>query len=105
MLFDAIGYALCQSNDDKHDEASHLDHYDTEPTIMLLEDCTWSELANVGWAFASHGRCRSRESELLLKSLAEEASNRLKDDGTIANNNNKNNQNFLVRDISQLLWT
>ena len=105
MLFDAIGYALCQSNDDKYDEVSHLDHYDTEPTIMLLEDCTWSELANVGWAFASHGRCRSRESELLLKSLAEEASNRLKDDGTIANNNNKNNQNFLVRDISQLLWT
>jgi hypothetical protein len=105
MLFDAIGYALCQSNDEKYDEVSHLNHYDTEPTIMLLEDCTWSELANVGWAFASHGRCRSRESELLLKSLAEEASNRLKDDGTIANNNNKNNQNFLVRDISQLLWT
>ncbi|VEU36204.1 unnamed protein product [Pseudo-nitzschia multistriata] len=92
LLFDAMGYALCQSvNNNDLDESK------------LLEDCTWSELANVGWAFASHGRCRSPESEMLLKSVAQEASERLKEDGTIANNGNY--QRFLVRDITQLLWS
>jgi len=103
ILFDAMGYALCQNLNKKH-EGLHHDDYNMHP-ILLLEDCTWKELANIGWAFASHGRCRSTESEMLLKSLAEVASNRLREDGTIANNNNKNNQNFLVRDISQLLWS
>jgi len=103
ILFDAMGYALCQSLNKKHEDLHH-DDYDMHP-ILLLEDCTWKELANIGWAFASHGRCRSTESEMLLKSLAEVASNRLREDDTKANNNNKNNQNFLVRDISQLLWS
>eukprot|EP00536_Pseudo-nitzschia_multiseries_P007731 jgi/Psemu1/196289/e_gw1.184.67.1 len=86
MLFDAIGYALCRKSQS-----------------TMLEGCTWSELANIGWAFASHGRCRSPESETLLKNVAQEASKRLKEDGTIANN--RNYQKFLVRDITQLLWS
>jgi len=93
-LFDAIGYALCEmSSRDEEDDAI--------TDTGMLKDCTWSELANVGWAFASHGRCRSKESETLLKAVALEASNRLKD-GIIANNSN--HQHFLVRDVTQLLW-
>ena len=42
---------------------------------------------------------------MLLKNLAEEAAYRLKEDGTVANNNNKSNQKFLVRDVSQLMWS
>ncbi len=93
-LFDAIGFALCEmSLKDEEDEAI--------TDTGMLKDCTWSELANVGWAFASHGRCRSKESENLLKAVALEASNRLKD-GIVANNTN--NRHFLVRDVTQLLW-
>lgn len=97
-LFDAIGYALCQSVDD---EWQH-DIENDGPQSLILEDCTWSELANVGWAFAAHGRCRSTESEILLKALSQEAAYRLKH-GTIANNSNY--QHFLVRDVTQLLWS
>ncbi len=94
-LFDSMGYALCQMTP----EDEEID--DFHDTGMLM-DCTWSELANVGWAFASHGRCRSKESETLLKAVALEASNRLKD-GSVANNNNYHH--FLVRDVTQLLWS
>mmetsp|Transcript_5074 Transcript_5074/g.14727 ORF Transcript_5074/g.14727 Transcript_5074/m.14727 type:complete len:989 (+) Transcript_5074:265-3231(+) len=100
-LFDAIGYALSQSVDVGDDHDSWWNDSESKPT--MLEDCTWSELANVGWAFASHGRSKSAESETLLKNVAQEASKRLKEDGTIANNGTY--QNFLVRDITQLLWS
>eukprot|EP00534_Pseudo-nitzschia_fraudulenta_P011880 CAMPEP_0201219222 /NCGR_PEP_ID=MMETSP0851-20130426/190970_1 /ASSEMBLY_ACC=CAM_ASM_000631 /TAXON_ID=183588 /ORGANISM="Pseudo-nitzschia fraudulenta, Strain WWA7" /LENGTH=928 /DNA_ID=CAMNT_0047508911 /DNA_START=146 /DNA_END=2932 /DNA_ORIENTATION=+ len=99
-LFDAIGYALCRSSNGKNQQDT-LDENHFE--AALLKDCTWSELANVGWAFAAHGRCRSAESEMLLKNVAFEASKRLAEDGTIANNSNY--QQFLVRDITQLLWS
>lgn len=97
-LFDAIGYALCRSTNGNRQitPATKVSH------SILLEDCTWSELANVGWAFASHGRCRSTESESLLKAIAHEVADRLKD-GTVANNNNY--QHFLVRDVTQILWS
>jgi hypothetical protein len=90
-LFDAIGHALCQSGVG-----------DRRGDMTMVEDCTWSELANVGWAFASHGRCRSTESESVLQAIAHEAASRLKY-GTIANNSN--HQDFLVRDVTQLLWS
>jgi hypothetical protein len=97
-LFDAIGYALCQSVDGEWQNDIENDG----PQSIILEDCSWSELANVGWAFAAHGRCRSTESETLLKALSQEAAYRLKH-GTIANNSNY--QHFLVRDVTQLLWS
>jgi len=97
-LFDAMGYALCQSPDGEKQNEMLNDG----SQYAMLEDCTWSELANVGWAFASHGRCRSTESETLLKTIAQEVANRLKD-GNVANNYNY--QDFLVRDVTQLLWS
>jgi hypothetical protein len=97
-LFDAIGYALCRSADG--DWQNDIENDGSQS--IILEDCTWSELANVGWAFAAHGRCRSTESETLLKAISQEAAYRLKH-GTIANNSNY--QHFLVRDVTQLLWS
>jgi len=97
-LFDSMGYALCTSTD-----SNGLDSLDTNHSqSILLHDCKWSELANVGWAFASHGRCRSTESEMLLKAVAKEVAERLKD-GSIANNDKY--QDFLVRDVTQILWS
>ena len=101
LLFDAMGYALCQSVGGDENDRIVSDWFQSGP--KFLEDCSWSELANIGWAFASHGRCRSEESETLLKNVAQEASKRLQEDGTIANNGNY--QSFLVRDITQLLWS
>jgi hypothetical protein len=92
-LFDAISLALCRSpeyvseaGEDGHRRAS-----------TNLEQCTWSELANLGWAFASHGSCKSVESEMLLLGIAREASYRLREGGDAA-------KQFLTRDIAQLIW-
>jgi len=40
-------------------------------------EMTWNEIANVAWAFASHGHCRSEASEQLMTTLAAEAVFRL----------------------------
>lgn len=97
-LFDAMGYALCRTDS----ESEPKDVFDEFSQTGMLKDCTWSELANIGWAFASHGRCKSEESEALLKAVALEASIRLKD-GLVANNSNY--ETFLARDVTQLLWS
>jgi len=95
-LFDAIGSAICNCSGNIYESRTSM------LSGTLLEECTWSELANVGWAFASHGRCTSRESEMLLTSLADEAAYRLRAMGRIANDGN---QRMVVRDITQLLWS
>lgn len=100
-LFDSIGAALCRSpaamgivdttNDGGNNNAPTKDYG------SCLETCSWSELANVGWSFASHGRSKSRESQMLLQGLAREASYRLEVGGDAM-------KDFLIRDIAQLLW-
>mmetsp|Transcript_10831 Transcript_10831/g.26193 ORF Transcript_10831/g.26193 Transcript_10831/m.26193 type:complete len:922 (+) Transcript_10831:84-2849(+) len=85
-LFDAIGAALC------HSPHSNLTVHDSR-----LKDCSWSELANLGWSFAAHGSCRSEQSQTLLQMLAQETSRRLHVGGKLTDN-------LLTRDLAQLIW-
>jgi RAP domain len=98
-LLDAVGTALSEEISD--DELA-ADSY--KSVKLRLDECRWSELANVGWAFASHGSCRSAESETLLNNLASVTTRRLTEESTVANNNN-NNSKMLVRDVAQVLWS
>eukprot|EP00980_Cylindrotheca_fusiformis_P007034 scaffold1475_cov111-Cylindrotheca_fusiformis.AAC.13 len=91
-LFDAIGATLCQSPDAV--DAKH----NVSGAQTFLEECSWSELANVGWSFASHGSCKSAESEMLLLNLAREARRRLRIGGSLLDD-------LQTRDLAQLLWS
>jgi hypothetical protein len=104
-LFDAIGGALTKSPLDQVEKDIAAEQQDDwfeehdkpqqqQRVRMQLESCTWSELANVGWAFASHGSCKSAPSQALLLGLAREASHRLREGG----------KSVLTRDIAQLVW-
>jgi RAP domain len=61
--------------------------------------CSWSELANVAWAFAAHGRASSDDSELLLNKIGREATRRLNE--AISTGTNLP----LSRDIAQIVWS
>jgi hypothetical protein len=97
-LFNSIAASLCSTPDQGEVTVNDDDEQSRKPSRTFLEQCTWSELANVGWAFASRGSCKSAKSEKLLVSLAREACHRM-NDGGIADNG------FLIRDIAQLLWS
>jgi hypothetical protein len=84
-LLDAIGDYLCQE--------IQLNGCKT----CLVSEMSWSEMANVAWAFASNGHCRSIQSESLMIKIAQEASNRLLESSGDADP--------LPRDISQLVWS
>lgn len=86
VLFDAIGNFLCE---ERHESESST----------FVEDMSWSEMANVAWAFSNHGHCRTKSSERLLGTLAQEATNR------IQRASERNAPPFLPRDISQLVWS
>mmetsp|Transcript_4657 Transcript_4657/g.11852 ORF Transcript_4657/g.11852 Transcript_4657/m.11852 type:complete len:1143 (-) Transcript_4657:429-3857(-) len=99
-FFDAVGAALCERrnpNDQTNGVVTKSHH-----TTSRLEECRWSELANIGWAFASHGISRSADSERLLNHLSFVTANRLAKDGTVAT---KSNPNLLVRDVAQIIWS
>lgn len=95
-FFDAIGRTLCKQpvvvNNNKEK--------DSRPTaaFMRLESCTWKEIANVAWAFATHGRCTSKASEELLLNLSREAVRRMTIGG-------EETRYMLSRDIAQLVWS
>ena len=89
-LLDAIGHALC-----KYIESVPESGVEAH---QRLRRCTWSELANVAWAFACHGRSCSQDSQILLATIASEASRRLSEQGSEA-------KQALSRDISQIIWS
>lgn len=94
-LFDAIGEALCRPLE--ANTFTNPSMYDPPFNLMRVASCTWSEIANVAWAFEKRGRSISTESEMLLRALAREASWRLREGGT-------ETRGMLSRDISQLIW-
>ena len=97
-LFDAIAASLCRSPEAMGiTHTSDASYQEEDEFSNCLQHCSWSELANVGWSFASHGRCKSIQAQMLLFGIAREARHRLIAGG-------KAMQDFLVRDIAQLLW-
>lgn len=85
-LFDAIGEALCRQGESGDN--------DWVPAPPLVESCTWSEIANVAWAFASHGYCRTPSSETAICRLAQEATHRL----------HESKHTVKSRDVAQVVW-
>jgi hypothetical protein len=88
-LFDAIADALTEPRNGLAESRDQT---------LRLRSCKWCELANVAWAFASHGRSCSESSQRLLFGIAHEASRRLKDNGAEA-------KQALSRDIAQIVWS
>jgi hypothetical protein len=88
-LFDAIADALVQP---RNRSAEGRDN------SLRIRSCKWCELANVAWAFASHGRSCSESSQILLLGIAREAARRLNENGTEA-------KQALSRDIAQIVWS
>jgi hypothetical protein len=99
QLFDAIGESLCAPYNSSHPQ-SIVAATDVTQDHTRLESCSWSELANLAWAYASHGHCRSDSSERLLISLSQEAVRRL----NLQEGQSDANNSFLTRDISQIVW-
>lgn len=87
-LFDAIAKSLVEPRDSS--EGSTDGH-------LRVRTCRWSELANIAWAFASHGRSCSEDSQELLVAIAGEAGRRLRENGADA-------KRALSRDVAQLVW-
>jgi hypothetical protein len=88
-LFDAIADALAEP---RNGSAESRDK------SLRVRSCKWSELANVAWAFASHGRSCSESSQSLLLGIAREAARRLNENGAEA-------KQALSRDIAQVVWS
>lgn len=95
VLFDMIGRALCEPVR----SIRELDEeYDPAVVSRRLEQCKWSELANVAWAFASHGRSCSEDAQNLLMAISSEGSRRLRENGD-------ETKLVLSRDIAQIIWS
>ena len=90
FLFDAIGDYLCE------------ERLVSGSVEVLVQHMSWSEMANVAWAFSNHGHCRSKSSERLMATLAEEATCRML---SAVDEHSVSSSVFLPRDISQLVWS
>lgn len=88
LLFDAISRFLCQPQTEGENKGE-----------LMLSSLSWREIANVAWAYASQGHCRTPESELLLISIAQETDRRLRSAQATSNDQ------FLPRDVAQVVWS
>lgn len=88
LLFDAISRFLCQVQTEGENKG--------EP---MLSSLSWREIANVAWAYASKGHCRTPESELLLMSISQETHWRIRSAQAMSNDQ------FLPRDVAQVVWS
>ena len=113
ILFDEIARALSQPigidklnklemNEAQHDTSQSSDSVTATPSsetsihyIQRIDTCRWSELANVAWAFATHGWSCTESSEELLSNIASETVRRLRRWRDLP----------ASRDIAQLIWS
>jgi len=92
-LFDAAAIAFCQG------EGAAVIISEKENT--LLKNCTWNELSNIAWSFATRGAYASKESEAVMTFIAKEATRRIRltqSDGL------SNKREILPRDCVQIAW-
>ena len=95
-FLDTVGRALSTSTITKTNGKNKTATIQSE----RIRHCTWSEMANVAWAFAAHGRACSDDAERLLNKIGREATRRL----TETTRNGATNM-ALSRDIAQIIWS
>jgi hypothetical protein len=88
-LFDAIATTFVESSQAGHNETLNLTQNGR------IRSCRWNELANLAWAFATHGSSCSAQSQTLLLAIAQEASSRLQ---------SSDGQTIASRDVAQIVW-
>lgn len=111
-LFDAAAIAFCHGKSSRIVVAEEEEH---DPTT-LLSNCTWRELSNIAWSYATRGAYISKESERMMSFIAKQATSRIRSciNGRSARNiggaaattaSRENNiSNFLPRDAIQIAW-
>jgi RAP domain len=91
-LLDAVGRALLVPSNSTIQE----------DCLTRVADCQWKELANMAWAFASHGRSSSMDSQRVLLEIASETARRLRQH---QQREEKHGTQVLSRDVSQIIWS
>jgi hypothetical protein len=92
-LFDAAAIAFCQG------EGAAVIESEKENT--LLKNCTWNELSNIAWSFATRGAYASKESEAVMTFIAKEATRRIH---LTQSDGRSNKLGILPRDCVQIAW-
>lgn len=92
-LFDAAAIAFCQG------EGAAVKVSEKDNT--LLKNCTWNELSNIAWSFATRGAYVSKESEAVMTFIAKEATRRIR---LTQSDGNSNKREILPRDCVQVAW-
>jgi hypothetical protein len=88
ILFDKIGETLLEPLD--------ISGVDREGVALRIQKCRWNELANLAWAFATHGSSCSHFAQELMLEVACEATRRLQGGST---------ERALSRDVAQIVWS
>ena len=92
-LFDAAAIAFCQG------EGAAVIASEKENT--LLKNCTWNELSNIAWSFATRGAYASKESEAVMTFIAKEATRRIR---LTQSDGQSGKREILPRDCVQIVW-
>lgn len=92
-LFDAAAIAFCQG------EGAAVKVSENDNT--LLKNCTWSELSNIAWSFATRGAYASKESEAVMTFIAKEATRRIR---LTQSDGRSEKREILPRDCVQIAW-
>ncbi|KAL3816568.1 hypothetical protein ACHAXA_003808 [Cyclostephanos tholiformis] len=115
-MFDAAAIALCRHSGGGGDEKGRARGRTTSSTTTttLMGDCTWSELSNVAWSYATRGACGTGEGGSMMTTLANEATRRIvssiadrvggDDGGGVVRKRNDDDVDLLPRDAIQIAW-
>lgn len=107
-LFDAAAIAFCQG-----EGAAVKKQFDNkgEERMTLLKNCTWNELSNIAWSFATRGAYGTKESEAMMTFFAKEATRRIRycmRQSTTSQSPGTDSQEdvckILPRDVIQISW-
>ena len=105
-LFDAAAIAFCQGEG----AAVQSTTDDKASSTTLLKSCTWSELSNIAWSYATRGAYRTKEGEAMMSFFAKEATRRIHYCGSIGSGGGSGGGgkddvcNILPRDVIQIAW-
>ena len=96
-LFDATAIAFCQGEGAAIKESK-------KDGMTMLRSCTWLELSNIAWSFASRGAYGTKESEAMMTFLAKEATRRIILSTESKSLSSAKESTILPRDVTQIAW-